>query len=158
MRHKPNSIHLRSFFLKEVEDHKAREQIAKAWRHIHKKSRKDLGPRGAVSLEPYLQWVRLRAIQLNIPYTRETPMPDVFVKTTPPLLDDLEELQLALVRMQQERDAWKNKFQTLESSYIADLKEKDDLIEILESRAVESMERQGDFFLLSLKQDRKSVV
>ena len=48
--------------------------------------------------------------------------------------------------MQQERDAWKNKFQTLESSYRVDLKEKDDLIEILESRVVESMERKGDLF------------
>ena len=47
MRDKPNSIHLSSFFLKEGEDHReAREQIAKAWRHIHRKSRKDLGPRG----------------------------------------------------------------------------------------------------------------
>ena len=47
MRDKPNSIHLSSFVLKEGEDHKeAREQIAKAWNHIHKKSRKDLGPRG----------------------------------------------------------------------------------------------------------------
>ena len=73
-------------------------------------------------------------------------MPDLFVNTTPPLLDDLEELQLALVRMQQERDSWKNKFQALESSYRADLKEKDDLIDILESRAVESMERQWDLF------------
>ena len=68
-------------------------------------------------------------------------MPGLFVKTTPSLLDDLEELQLALVRMQQERDAWKNKFQTLESSYKAGLKEKDDLIKILESRAIKSMER-----------------
>ena len=105
-----------------------------------------MGPRGVVSLEPCLQWVRSRAIQLKMPYTRETPMPDLFVKTTPPLLDDLEELQLALVRMQQERDAWKNKFQTLESSYREDLKEKDDLIEILESRVIETMERQGDLF------------
>ena len=48
--------------------------------------------------------------------------------------------------MQQERDGWKNKFQTLESTYKADLKEKDDLIEILESRAVESMERKQDLF------------
>ena len=105
-----------------------------------------MGPTGVVSLEPYLQWVRSRAIQLKMPYTRETPMPDLFVKTAPPLLDDLEELQLALVRIQQERDAWKNTFETLESSYRADLKEKVDLIEILESRAVESMERQGDLF------------
>ena len=44
--------------MKEGEDHReAREQIAKAWRHIHKKGRKDLGPRGVVSLEPYLQWI-----------------------------------------------------------------------------------------------------
>ena len=79
-----------------------------------------MGPRGAIYLEPYLQWVRSRAIQLKMPYTQETPMPNLFVKTTPPLLYDLEELKLALVRMQQERDAWKNKFQALESSYKAD--------------------------------------
>ena len=53
-------------------------------------------------------------------------MPDMFVKTTHPLLDDMEELQLTLVRMQQEKEAWKNKCQTLEISYRADLKEKDD--------------------------------
>ena len=76
-------------------------------------------------------------------------MPDMFVKTTPPLLDDLEELQLALVRMQQEKEAWKNKYQTLDISYREYLKEKDDLIEILESRVVEMMKRKGD--LLSAK-------
>ena len=73
-------------------------------------------------------------------------MPNFFVKTTPPLLDDVEELQLALVKMQQEKDAQKNKCQTLEISYRENLKEKDDLIEILESRAVEAIERQGDLF------------
>ena len=52
MRDKPNNINLSSFFLKEGEDHReAREQITKAWRHIHKKSREDLEPRGVVSLE-----------------------------------------------------------------------------------------------------------
>ena len=46
MKDKPNSIHLSGFFLKEGEDHKeAKEEIAKAWCHIHRKSRKDLGPR-----------------------------------------------------------------------------------------------------------------
>ena len=68
-------------------------------------------------------------------------MLDMFVKITPPLLDDVEELQLALVRMKQEKKAWKNKCQTLEISYQADLKDNDDLILILESRAVEMMER-----------------
>ena len=101
MKDKPNSIHLSSFFLKDGEDHKeAKEQIVKARRHIHRKSRKYLGPRGAISLEPYLQWVQARVIQLKMSYSRETPMPDMFVKTTSPLLDDMEELQLALVRMQ----------------------------------------------------------
>ena len=42
MRGKPNSIHLTGFFLKEGEVHKeAKEEIAKAWRHIHMKIRKD---------------------------------------------------------------------------------------------------------------------
>ena len=66
--------------------------------------------------------------------------------TTPPLLDDLVDLQLALVRMQQERDAWKNKFHTLESSCKADLKEKDYLIEILESRAIVYGKARGFIF------------
>ena len=73
-------------------------------------------------------------------------MLDLFVKTTPPLLDDIEEIQLDLIRMQQEKDAWKNRCQTLEISYRADLKEKDDLIKIFESRAVETMERKGGLF------------
>ena len=85
----------------------------KALRHVHKKSRKDLGPRRVISLEPYLQWVQTRAIQLKMSYSLEAPMSGLFVKTTPPLLDDMEELHLALVRMQQEKDAWKNKCQTL---------------------------------------------
>ena len=97
-------------------------------------------------MEPYLQWVQARAIQLKMPYSREAPMPDMFVKTTPPILEDVEELQLDLVRMQQENEAQKNKCQTLEISYWAYLKEKDDFIEILESRSVEMMERQEDLF------------
>ena len=46
--------------------------------------------------------------------------------------------------MQQEKEAWKNKCQTLEMSYQIELKEKDDLIKILESRLVEMMERKED--------------
>ena len=96
----PNSIHLSGFFLKEGENHKeVKEKISKAWRHIHRKSRKDLGPRGFVSSEPYLRWVQAREIQLKIPYSCEKYIPDMFVKTTLPLLNDAEELQLAVVRM-----------------------------------------------------------
>ena len=58
----------------------------------------------------------------------------MFMRNTPPILDDVEELHLSFVRMQQEKEAWKNKYQTLEVSYSTELKEKDDLIEILESR------------------------
>ena len=68
-------------------------------------------------MEPYLQWVQARAIQLKMWYSQEAPMPDMFVKTTPHLLDDMEELQLSLVRMQHEMEAWKNKCQTLDMSY-----------------------------------------
>ena len=67
MRDKQNSIHLSGLFLREGENHKEyKEKITKAWRHIHMKSRKDFGPRGAISLEPYLQWVQARAIQLTM--------------------------------------------------------------------------------------------
>ena len=68
-------------------------------------------------MEPHLRWVQARAIQLKMLYSHEEPPPDMFVKTTHPILDDMEELQLALVRMQQEKEAWKNKCHTLEMSY-----------------------------------------
>ena len=97
-------------------------------------------------MEPHIHWVQARVIQLKMPYSREEPIPDMFVMTTPPLLDDVEELHLSLVRMQQEKEAWKNKCQTLEMSYQTELKEKDDLIEIIESRFMEMMERQEDLF------------
>ena len=45
-------------------------------------------------------------------------MSDMFMRTPPPVLDDVEELQVALVRMQQEKEAWKNKYKTLEVSYL----------------------------------------
>ena len=54
--------------------------------------------------------------------------------------------RFTLVRMKQEKDAWKNKCHTLELSYQEDWKEKDDLIEILKSRAVEMKEKQEDLF------------
>ena len=64
MRDKPNNIYLSGFFLKEGEDHKeAKKEIEKAWLHIYKKSRKYLGPRGAVSLEPYVQLTYLACTQ-----------------------------------------------------------------------------------------------
>ena len=117
VRDKLNNIHLSGFFLKEGEDHKEdKKEIEKAWRHIHRKGRRDLGPRGVVSLEPHLCWVQARAIQLKMPYSREESISDMFIRTTPPLLDDVEELQLALVRMQQEKESWKNKYQTMEVS------------------------------------------
>ena len=81
-----------------------------------------------------------------MPYYHEEPMLDKFVKTTPSFLNDVEELQLSLIRMQQEKETWKNKCQTLEMSYQTELKEKDDLIEILKSRDMEMMEKQGDLF------------
>ena len=91
MRDKTNIIHLSGFFLKEGEDHKeSKEEIAKAWRHIHRKSRTDRGPRGVVSLEPRLRWVQARIVQLKMPYSPKEPIHDMFVKTTPPLLDDME--------------------------------------------------------------------
>ena len=41
MRDKPNNIHMSGLFLKEWEDHKeTKEEIEKAWRHIHRKGRK----------------------------------------------------------------------------------------------------------------------
>ena len=45
MKDKPNNIHLIGLFIKEGENHKkSKEEIANAWGHIHRKSRKDLGP------------------------------------------------------------------------------------------------------------------
>ena len=102
MRDKPDNIHVSGFFLQERQDHQeAKEEIEKSWLHTHRNGRKDMGPRGCVSLEPHLPWVQAKEIQLKMPYPREEPLDDMFMMTNPLLLEDVEELQLALVRMKQ---------------------------------------------------------
>ena len=40
-----------------------------------------------------------------MPYSHEEPISDMFTRTTLRLLDDVEEIPLALVRMHQEKEA-----------------------------------------------------
>ena len=86
-----------------------------------------------VSMNPYLQWVQTRAIQLKMPYPRQRLVP--LKEPTYIFMCDAKKLQIALTKAQRERNAWKNKYQvvSLENTKIqSQLREKDDLIEILE--------------------------
>ena len=70
-----------------------------------------LGHRGAVSLEPYLQWVRARACALKMPYKLEKPLfPTVASSSVVILIENIGEYQGNLARMKSERDAWKEKY------------------------------------------------
>ncbi|XP_050897221.1 uncharacterized protein LOC127104047 [Lathyrus oleraceus] len=112
MKDKPNTIFLESFFFKEGDDNEAfKEKIVHAWRHVHKKRREVLGKLGYVSLEPYLQWVQARAVNLKMPYPRQEPLSLTVKEPSLIFMTDTEKLKIALTRVQQERDAWKNKYQ-----------------------------------------------
>ena len=65
-------------------------------------------------------------------------------------MSDTEKLQIALTKAQRERNAWRNKYQVvnLENTKLqSQLREKDDLIEILERHAVQ--EGQENLFFSS---------
>jgi hypothetical protein len=110
-----------------------REEIRDAWRQIHRKGTETLGIPHCVSLEPYLQWVQTRAIKLKMPYPRQEILPlqePTFIYTS-----DADKLQFVLEKANQERRAWRNKYQSLgreNAELQKELKEKAVLIEILE--------------------------
>ena len=112
MKDKPSNILLEGLFFKECEDNKElKEKIVHFFRHIHKKGREVLGKPNCVYLEPYLQWVQARAIKFKMPYRRHEPLPIVARESTLIFMSDVENLQIALRKVQRERDAWKNESQ-----------------------------------------------
>lgn len=116
MKDKPNTIFLESFFFKEGEDKEAfKEKIMHAWRHVHKKIREVLRKLDCVSLEPYLQWVQPRVVSLKMPYPRQEPLYLTVKEYSLIFMADAEKLKIALTRVQREKDAWKNKYQIIQT-------------------------------------------
>ena len=86
-----------------------REEIRDAWRQIHRKGTETLGNPHCVSLEPYLQWVQTRAIKLKMSYPRQ----EILQESTFIYTSDANKLRFALEKANQERRAWRNKYQSL---------------------------------------------
>ena len=128
----PNNIKLESLFF-QGGSKAVREEIRNAWRHIHKKGTETLGIPHCVSLEPYLRCVQTRSIRVKMPY----PHQEIFPLQEPTFIytSDADKLQFALEKAHRERRAWINKYQSLgreNAELQKELKEKADLIEILE--------------------------
>ncbi|KAI5432987.1 hypothetical protein KIW84_020329 [Lathyrus oleraceus] len=64
-----------------------------AWRKIHRKRRKELGPKNCIALEPYTSWVRRRASEYLIPYDYLRPTPMVVAGTSTLSDQGVEELR-----------------------------------------------------------------
>ncbi|XP_050889628.1 uncharacterized protein LOC127094911 [Lathyrus oleraceus] len=91
--------------------------------------------------------VKKTAKEFKIPYAYEKPMSLVMVES--PTIKGIEELKEALDRMKPVRDDWEDKFHTAHLEKIElqkQLKEKDDLIELLEQHAVKRSRDQEDLF------------
>src|SRR4051812_3257876 len=48
-----------------------KKEIVQAWRLVRTKGRRLLGKHLCISLDPYLQWVRVRAFKLRMPYQHQ---------------------------------------------------------------------------------------
>lgn len=91
-----------------------KKRVVRSWQKVHRKGRFELGRKDCTSYEPYLQWVRARAVQLKMPYPRQDPIIPTPLRATylPP--DDVEKLQAVVESVTRERDLWKNITQILE--------------------------------------------
>lgn len=115
MKDKPLNILLEVLFLRDSkEDSVLKKRVVRAWHNVHRKGRLELGKKDCTAYEPYLQWVRARAIQLKMPYPHHDPIKPIPLKTSYLPLDDVEELQATLESVKQDRDAWKSKAHILE--------------------------------------------
>ncbi|KAI5434921.1 hypothetical protein KIW84_021662 [Lathyrus oleraceus] len=87
LKDKPNNILLEGVFFQEGKDPQGlKGRMVRAWRKIHKKGRKELGPKNCVAMEPYTVWVRKRASEYLMPY--EYPRPTPLVMAGPSTLPD----------------------------------------------------------------------
>ncbi|KAI5423032.1 hypothetical protein KIW84_046150 [Lathyrus oleraceus] len=86
---KPNNILLEGVFFQEGKDPQGlKGRMVRAWRKIHRKGRKELGPKNCVTMEPYTSWFRKRASEYLMPY--EYPRPTPLVMAGPSTLPDQE--------------------------------------------------------------------
>jgi hypothetical protein len=110
-----------------------------SWHNVHRKGRFELGPGNCVALDAYTTWVKKRALELKMPYACERPMSLVVAEPSTFPNQDIEELEDALAKMNQERDLWEERFHALNQKHEElqlESKDKDALIEILEDHAM----------------------
>ncbi|KAI5389624.1 hypothetical protein KIW84_075060 [Lathyrus oleraceus] len=80
LKDKPNNILLEGVFSQDGKDPQGlKARMVRAWRKIHRKGRKELGPKNCIALEPYTIWVRKRASEYLIPYEYPRPTPMIMV-------------------------------------------------------------------------------
>ncbi|KAI5429853.1 hypothetical protein KIW84_034439 [Lathyrus oleraceus] len=128
LKDKPNNILLEGVFFQDGKDPQGlKARMVHAWRKIHRKGRKELGPKNCIALEPYTVWVRKRASEYLMPY--EYPRPTPMIMAGPSTLPNqgVEEL-----REEDRSRAWIREREEL----LQQIKEKDALIEFLEHQVI----------------------
>ncbi|KAI5385249.1 hypothetical protein KIW84_072014 [Lathyrus oleraceus] len=129
LKDKPNNILLEGVFFQEGKDpQNLKGRMVRAWRKIHRKGRKELGPKNCVAMEPYTAWARKRASEYLMPY--EYPRPTPMIMAGPSTLPNqgVEEL-----RDKDRSRAWIREREEL----LQQIKEKDALIEFLEHQVID---------------------
>ncbi|KAI5434867.1 hypothetical protein KIW84_021621 [Lathyrus oleraceus] len=129
LKDKANNILLEGVFFQEGKDPQGlKRRMVRAWRKVHKKGRKELGPKNCIASEPYTAWVRKRASEYLMPY--EYPRPTPLVVDGPSTLPNqgVEEL-----RDEDLSRAWIREREEL----LQQVKEKDALIEFLEHQVID---------------------
>ena len=102
-----------------------------------------------VALEPYTSWVKKKVKKFKMPYAYERPMSLIVIKPPTIHIKGIEGFQEALDRMRKDRDDWEDKFHTSHIEKVElqkQLKEKDNLIELLEKNAMKRSRGQEDLF------------
>ncbi|KAI5437691.1 hypothetical protein KIW84_023708 [Lathyrus oleraceus] len=113
---KTNNILLEGVFFQKGKDPQGlKGRMVCAWRKIHRKGRKELGPKNCIALEPYTSWVRRRASEYLMPYEylRPTPLVVAGPSTLPNqgVIDEPDDVVTSL--LPQSSRFWKRKYDRL---------------------------------------------
>ncbi|KAI5421493.1 hypothetical protein KIW84_045067 [Lathyrus oleraceus] len=99
------------------------------------------------SMEAYTIWVNKRALEMKMSYACERPMSLVVAEPSTLPNQDVKKLEDTLTKMKQESDLWEEWFHTLSRKHEElqlESKDKNELIEILEDRAVKRQRESED--------------
>ncbi|XP_050901996.1 uncharacterized protein LOC127109164 [Lathyrus oleraceus] len=109
----PEARSLEAFLLLNfgVENPSLFQRIKEAWKNVNRKGKDDLGRANGITKEPYFHWIKERVEMIKMPFAILTPIPLPGPKLTHVPIEEVEELNTIMEKLEKENEELQIKLQ-----------------------------------------------